>query len=160
MSELINTSGTVTQIPLAASDNGVGDSACCGYIDRIGAGADDDADRPTIWIELGGQLKPSGRWSEPFAPPLMDARPSIFAPSQKFDRPPIQQSTEHGEISFKPEDSNWIFRSVDSYRPLDEHQACAPADLSDLQNISIEFVLRHRSWCRMREFRRYKSTQQ
>lgn len=74
-----------------------------------------DADRPQIWIELGGQLSRLDNSQEVFAPPLMDGRPSIFQPSQKFEKPPLYGFDEDGKISFQPENSDWVFSAAIRY---------------------------------------------
>ncbi len=157
MSELINKNGTRIAIrwKLLTTASAI---ALLGY--TIGSAQAADADRPTIWIELDGQLSRLDDGVEPFAPPLMDARPSIFAPSQKFDRPPRYAIDGHGEISSQAGRLELDSRSVDSYRPLRERSACAPADLSDLQNISIEFCPVIAPGAERCAFRRYKSAQQ
>jgi iron complex outermembrane recepter protein len=81
------------------------------------AKADDDTDRPTVWIELGGQLSRLGDGQEVFDPafPGSPARPSIFSPSQKFEKPPSYSIDEIGKISFQPEDSNWVLAASVRY---------------------------------------------
>ena len=90
----------------------------------------DDADRPQVWIELGGQLNRLEDGQDTFSPPLMAVRPSMFSPSRNFERPPLYSIDEDGAISFQPEDSKWTFsasvrygRSA-SYR--DVHQQTSP----------------------------------
>jgi hypothetical protein len=45
----------------------------------------EDADRPTVWIELGTQLDSMGSSSETFAPAILASRPSMFSPSEPFE---------------------------------------------------------------------------
>jgi hypothetical protein len=71
--------------------------------------ADDDSDRPVVWIELGGQLNRLDDGQEVFAPSLMAARPTAFAPSQNFEKLPQTSIDESGSVSFQPDDSNWVF---------------------------------------------------
>ncbi|HEY5238955.1 MAG TPA: hypothetical protein VIJ62_11285 [Rhizomicrobium sp.] len=79
--------------------------------------ADDDSDRPTLWIELGGQLSRLDDGQEAFAPvfPNSPARPSMFSPSQKFERLPLYSVDETGKLSFQPEDSDWVFSASIRY---------------------------------------------
>lgn len=74
-----------------------------------------DADRPTLWIELGGQFSALSNGEEGFSPALMDSRPAIFEPSQKFERPPRHSFDEEGKISIQPADSNWVFSAAVRY---------------------------------------------
>ncbi len=75
----------------------------------------EDADRPTVWIDLGGQLSHLQDGQETFAPSVMDARPSIFDPSQKFEKPPSYSFDGYGEISVRPEHSDWVFGATIQY---------------------------------------------
>jgi len=76
---------------------------------------DDDGDHPTVWIELGGQLSRLNDAQEAFSPSVMAARPSIFAPSQKFERMPIYSIDENGKVSFQPDGSDWAFSASVRY---------------------------------------------
>jgi len=75
----------------------------------------DDSGRPQIWIELGGQLSRLDDGLENFVPPLMDGRPSIFSPSQKFERPPLWGIDGNAALSFRPDDSSWVFSASIRY---------------------------------------------
>jgi hypothetical protein len=77
--------------------------------------ADGDSDHPLVWIELGGQLSRLDDGQMAFAPPLAAARPSIFTPSQEFERPPRYSLDEIGKISFKPGGSNWVLSASVQY---------------------------------------------
>jgi len=81
------------------------------------AKADDDTDGPTVWIELGGQLSRLNDSQESFDPVFANtpARPSIFSPSSKFEKPPAYSFDEFGTISFQPESSDWIFSASVHY---------------------------------------------
>lgn len=69
----------------------------------------DDGDRPTVWIELGGQLSRLADSHQIFSTPLMDARPSFFDPSEKFEKSPSYSFDEEGTISIQPGGSHWLF---------------------------------------------------
>ncbi len=75
--------------------------------------ADDDADHPTLWIELGGDLQHVGGQGEPFMPAFIAANPSspVLKPSTPIQaqNPPPFQFGEEGKISFQPEGSDWVF---------------------------------------------------
>jgi hypothetical protein len=73
------------------------------------ARADDDSDRPMVWIELGGQLSRMEDAQETFSPPVMTSRPSIFVPSQKFEKLPSASIDEEASLAFQPENSDWVF---------------------------------------------------
>ena len=92
--------------------------------------ADDDADHPTVWIELGTQLSRLDSGQEAFAPPVTAARPSIFSPSQKFEKLPSDSVDETGKISFEPDGSDWVFSASIRYgRSIgkrDVHQQTVP----------------------------------
>ncbi len=77
--------------------------------------ADDDADHPALWIELGGQLSRLDEGQEVFSPSFLASRPSIFEPSQKFERLPLYSVDESGAVTFQPETSNWIFSASIHY---------------------------------------------
>jgi len=83
--------------------------ALTAYVSSGDAVRAEDSSQPQIWIELGGQLSQLQDSEETFSPPLMAARPSIFEPSQKFEKPPRFNIDEEGKITFKPDNSDWIF---------------------------------------------------
>jgi len=108
MSELIQDKVHRTSIRwrLLAGVSAVALTGCIASADLARA---EDSDRPTVWIELGGQLSRLQGGQETFAPPLMDGRPAIFEPSQKFEKPPSSSFDGFGDISIQPSDSGWAF---------------------------------------------------
>ena len=94
---------------------GVSALALTAYVSSANLAKAEDADQPQIWIELGGQLSGLDDGQEAFSPAIMAARPSMFTPSQKYERPPLYSIDEDGKISFQPEDSNWIFSASVRY---------------------------------------------
>ncbi|HEY4125617.1 MAG TPA: hypothetical protein VGM36_13450 [Rhizomicrobium sp.] len=79
----------------------------------------DDADRPTVWIELGGQLQRVDGREDAFAPPFaqVSPQPGPFSPVS-----PIEAQRQgryaiggEGKISFEPEGSNWVFSAGVKY---------------------------------------------
>jgi hypothetical protein len=106
--------------------------ALLGFGADVVLAADDDSDRPVFWIELGGQLSRLNDSEEAFTPvfPNSPARPSIFSPSQKFERLPLYSIDETGKIAFEPDGSNWVFSAAVRYgRSLskkDVHQQTYP----------------------------------
>jgi len=85
------------------------------YVSSVAVAKADDAGRPQIWIELGGQLSVLQNSQGDFSPPLMDGRPSLFEPSQKFEMPSRSSIDEYGELSFQPDDSDWVFSASVRY---------------------------------------------
>jgi hypothetical protein len=75
----------------------------------------EDTDRPTVWIELGGQLSTLQDGAASFNPPLQAHRPSNFDPSQKFEKQPGHSFDEFGEISIEPSGSDWVFSASVQY---------------------------------------------
>jgi iron complex outermembrane receptor protein len=78
--------------------------------------ADQDADRPTVWIELGGQFDRLDSPQQALAPSLMMpiTRPSL-ASALNVQNPPTYSLGTEGTISFQPEDSDWVFSATAQY---------------------------------------------
>jgi iron complex outermembrane recepter protein len=76
-----------------------------------------DADRPLIWIELGGQAENIAGQGEVFAPAFLAAYPNSsvlwngVTPLQA-QKPPKFSFGEEGKISFQPKDSDWVFAAA------------------------------------------------
>jgi len=104
----------------------------------------EDSDRPTLWIELGGQLERASEAQDAFTAPFMDAlqtppprpfgplqgfavaaqtRRNVAMPDTPFDiayplhaqRVPEYDFGEEGKIAFQPKGSNWIFSAKVRY---------------------------------------------
>jgi len=75
----------------------------------------EDADKPAVWIELGGQLSRIEGGQEIFAPEILKGRPSIFSPSQKFEQPPRYGFDEAAAISIEPGHAGWVFSASVHY---------------------------------------------
>lgn len=75
----------------------------------------EDASRPLIWIEAGGQLSRLENAQDMFSAPLMTARPDIFSPSENFEYPSRFSIDREASIAFQPEDSDWIFSASVRY---------------------------------------------
>jgi hypothetical protein len=75
----------------------------------------EDADRPTVWIELGGQLESMDSGQQQFAPPFIVATPR---PAPETVSPlSVGHSPRHsfggeGKISFEPENTDWVFSAA------------------------------------------------
>ena len=93
---------------------------------------DDDSDHQLLWIELGGQLSHLDNSQETFAPtfPNSPARPSMFSPSQPFEKSPLYSVDETGKLTFQPDGSDWVFSASIRYgrsnSKRDVHQQSYP----------------------------------
>jgi len=79
----------------------------------VSAARAEDASRPTIWIELGGQVEQIEGAGSPFTAPFMSVTPTP-PPYKGISFPDIQHPArlafgEEGKITFQPEDSDWVF---------------------------------------------------
>ncbi|HEY5238139.1 MAG TPA: hypothetical protein VIJ62_07145 [Rhizomicrobium sp.] len=75
-----------------------------------------DTDRPTIWIDLGGQLEWEKVLGDPNAVPFAsDLVADGFMSPLKAGRELGQSFGGEGAISYQPEDSNWIFSASMRY---------------------------------------------
>ena len=90
---------------------GVSAVALSAYVASTGLAQAGDADRPTIWIELGGQLEMTQGTSAPFTAPFMSFSPQPdlyrgfpFIDSQKAAHFSIGGE---GKIIVQPENSDW-----------------------------------------------------
>ena len=105
--------------------------ALIGYTAAIQAVRAEDSDRPTVWIELGGQLSRWENSQEPYAPPFAALTPSNIPSPQTFQKPPREGVDENASFKVQPDDSDWSFsasirygRSGNSRHP---HQQTHPA---------------------------------
>ena len=96
---------------------GVSALALTAYVSSASVARAEDSTQPQIWIELGGQFSRLDDGQETFSPtfPNSPARPSIFSPSQKFEKPPLDSIDETGKISFEPDESDWVFSAAVRY---------------------------------------------
>lgn len=75
----------------------------------------DDAGRPAVWIELGGQLNRLNAGAEPYTPDFTSMRPAIFPSPQRYEKPALYGFDEFGKISLEPEASDWTFTASIRY---------------------------------------------
>ena len=75
----------------------------------------EDGDRPTVWIELGGQLSRLENSQEIYAPPFVALTPSNFSPPQNAERPPRYGMDESAALIFQPKGSDWTFSASIRY---------------------------------------------
>jgi hypothetical protein len=82
------------------------------------ANADDDTDRPLVWIELGGQMERQTGQGDPYAPPFVANYPSSEAyktSPQQLDKPPLFSIGGEGALTFQPDGSDWLFSASVRY---------------------------------------------
>ena len=70
--------------------------------------AEDNADRPTVWIELGGQLESMGEEQEPLTAPFVANLPNTFFSPVNAQKPSRYSFGGEGAVSFEPEGSDWV----------------------------------------------------
>lgn len=70
----------------------------------------DEESKPSVWIELGGQLERLTSGQEPFSPRFVSALlENPFTPPTVLQTTPRYSNGEEGRISFRPEGSDWAF---------------------------------------------------
>jgi len=75
-----------------------------------------DAGRPLIWIDLGWQFERDGGGQQAFAPGFVDAFVSNgFSSPSKIEKALPWSYGADGEISYQPENSDWIFSASVRY---------------------------------------------
>jgi hypothetical protein len=75
----------------------------------------DDAGRPTVWIELGGQLERTIGGGEAFAPLFFShIDQSLTSPTEMEKELPWSIGPE-GKLSFQPDGSDWVFSASIRY---------------------------------------------
>jgi len=83
------------------------------YGTQVARAADNDADHPTVWIELGGQLERQTGQGGMFDPPFVVDNPASPAykpvsPLQS-ERPPLFSNGVEGKLTFEPDGTDWVF---------------------------------------------------
>jgi hypothetical protein len=86
--------------------------------------ADNDRDRPLVWIELGGQLEQLTDPQEKFAPAFLATvtNPDL-ASALNVQSSPAYALGEEAKISLEPEGSNWVFSAAIRYGRQAAHRA-------------------------------------
>jgi iron complex outermembrane recepter protein len=78
--------------------------------------ADQDADRPTVWIEFGGQLERVNNSQDALNPPfLAHITQANLLSALDVQKPSAYSFGDEGKISIQPEDSNWVFSASVRY---------------------------------------------
>lgn len=87
-------------------------------ISTVGAqAAAEEADRPTLWIELGGQLEKVDGGQSIFVPPFMAPLDNVlgFPDLHDVERPARYSNGFEGKVSLAPEKSQWLFSASVRY---------------------------------------------
>lgn len=82
------------------------------YTSSVNVAKAQDARRPTVWIELGGQFAHQDADEESFDPPFLAASPFQAG---DFEKAPSGSWDTNAKISFQPNGSNWIFSASVRY---------------------------------------------
>ncbi len=118
MSELINTHDNRATIRWKLL-TGVSALALTAYVSIAGVARAEDADRPAVWIELGGEMQMMQGLSDPFTAPFMSAIADIGLDTgksfSKDQRPPRFAFGLDSRITFQPRDSDWLFSASIRY---------------------------------------------
>ena len=80
-----------------------------GYVAATSAANAEDAYRPTVWIELGGQLNRLQTGQEPYVPPFAAMIPSNVALPIQIQKPTLYGFDESAALTFQPHGSAWTF---------------------------------------------------
>jgi len=75
----------------------------------------EESDRPTLWIELGGQLNRLEESQEAFAPPFVALTPSIFPSPLEAERSARYGLDESASLTIQPRGSDWVFSAAIRY---------------------------------------------
>jgi hypothetical protein len=114
--------------------------ALMGYAAAIQAARAEDGDRPTVWIELGGQLSRWENSQEPYTPPFAALTPSNLSPPQAFQKPPRYGADESVALTVQSEGSEWKFSASVRYgrsgNSKHAHQQSSPASASSYLIVS------------------------
>ena len=113
MSELINNRYVRAdfQVQLLATASAI---ALTTYLASTTLSKAEDSDRPTVWIELGGQMEATQGTSAPFVAPFMTAISPTPAPYandifNRSQRPAHLAFGLSGSVTVQPENSDWMF---------------------------------------------------
>ena len=112
MSELIHTHDNRATIRWKLL-TGASALALMAYVSNTSVTKAEDSDRPTVWIELGGQMEMMNSFSSPFTAPflLQTPTPDPFKGESPIDaqRTPRYALGLDGKVTFQPQDSDWTF---------------------------------------------------
>ena len=106
--------------------------------------ADQDADNPTVWIELGGQLERLNNSQQAFSPPFMASiSQANLLSALNVQRQPAFALDEDGKISFQPDGSDWVFSASIRYgrSAANEHRHQQTANAIVPKNITLPLTV-------------------
>lgn len=109
MSELIDVRGRQANLrwKLLATASGL---ALIGGVSASSAAYAGEADRPTVWIEVGGQLERVAADHQPFAPAFTNQFLSDkLLSAASLEKAPRYSNGFEGSITIDPRDSDWAF---------------------------------------------------
>lgn len=121
MSELINTPDVrgMVQRNLLATASAL---AIIGNVAAADVASADDAERPTAWIEFGGQLERASGGDPAYSPSFFDILdPQVTSPSKIVDQLPMGFGPE-GKISFQPHGSDLVLSAGVRYGRAISHR--------------------------------------
>ncbi|HEY5237951.1 MAG TPA: hypothetical protein VIJ62_06170 [Rhizomicrobium sp.] len=83
------------------------------------AKADEDADRPVFWVELGGQLEQQTGQGDPYLPSFVVNNPDspAYKPISPFDvvKAPLFSNGGDAKLTFEPSHTDWVFSASVRY---------------------------------------------
>ena len=93
--------------------------------------SESDGDRPTVWIELGGQFEKVDAEQSVFIPPFFAPQPSFTSITPGSAQKPLDYSYgAEGSISFQPVGTDWLFSAAVRYGRSNgnkhNHQSTSP----------------------------------
>src|SRR6185437_1798645 len=101
---------------------GASAAALAAYFSLSNAARAEDAARPVLWLEAGGQFSLLSDNTEPYIPPFAAA--SQFDGEEKIaHKSPPSDWDEGGKITFQPSDFDWMFSLGVKYGKSKRHQA-------------------------------------
>lgn len=112
MSELIQTENRKFRWRLLAEASAM---VLMGYTAALPVAHAEESERPTVWIELGGQLSRLANSQDIYAPPFLSLTPSEFTPPQLAERPPRYGMDESAAFVFQPKGTEWTFSASIRY---------------------------------------------
>ena len=83
-----------------------------GYFTSAPVAKAEESDRPTVWIEIGGEFNRLQDSLQAYSPPFLALIPSNFPSPQVNERPPRNAFDVNGSVLFQPEGSSWHFSAA------------------------------------------------
>jgi len=120
MSELTNNSDCNAMRRLLLSSVSATTLLASAYAAGVAHAASGDQDRPTVWIELGGQAESLTGEGDAFVPAFLAANPNasiLWEGKSPIDaqKSPLFHFGEEGKLTFQPKASDWVFSASIRY---------------------------------------------